>query len=166
MHKKTANWRILVVAVKWRHRAIVLLLKTFLLALKGLELKDLFTELRFENFRFGWFCQEYDITKTSSVMSWLGGSGRSGNHLGHLTLFQIPTCNLQITPWRYRHLKMTKPCKLNINFCKEAYWMWFKNWWLFLFINYAKNAIDAKNYSTSFLAFFIFNWLWKSPHLN
>ena len=41
------------------------LLKTFLLALKGLELKDLLTELRFEISSFALPRQEYDITKTS-----------------------------------------------------------------------------------------------------
>ena len=37
--------------------------------------------------------------------------------------------------------------------------MWFKNRGLFLFINYAENAIDGKHYSTSFLAFFNFLFL-------
>ena len=44
--------------------------------------------------------------------------------------------------------------------------MWFKNWWVFLFTNYAQIVIKAKkNYSSSSLAFIIiiiiiiiFNW--------
>ena len=39
-------------------------------------------------------CQEY----MTIVMSSFIGSGRSVNNLGHLVLFQILTCNLQITP--------------------------------------------------------------------
>ena len=48
------------------------LFKIFLLALKGLKLKDLFTELRFEISSFAWPCQEFDITKTSLYCPALG----------------------------------------------------------------------------------------------
>ena len=65
---------------------------------KGLELKDLFTELRFEISTFAWPCQEYDITK--NCMSCFRGTGRSVNHSGHLTLFQPATltCNPNLQP--------------------------------------------------------------------
>ena len=34
--------------------------------------------------------------------------------------------------------------------------MWFKNWWLFLFIDYAENAIDAKKKFNQFSSIFLF----------